>query len=137
MEECTGFARNETAMRDKWISKALKIHRLTLEKAEEKANVATAKRLALKVSEVEEEDKIDDDSYQGSDNDNDSDNDNEFDRNSNKEEKSFSGGFSLEQCMVAVRLKAKEREEAANNRQPETMPDGPDGWCFTVLFFIV
>ena len=131
MEECTGFARNETAMRDKWISKALKIHRLTLEKAEEKANVATAKRLALKVSEVEEEDKIDDDSYQGSDN------DNEFDRNSNKEEKSFSGGFSLEQCMVAVRLKAKEREEAANNRQPETMPDGPDGWCFTVLFFIV
>lgn len=34
-------------------------------------------------------------------------------------EKKFSGGFSLEQCVAAVREKAREREEAAQNRMPD------------------
>ena len=142
IEECKGSARDEAAMRDKWITQALKVHRINLEKAEEKSNVVISKRAALKAQEEIDGKKIE--CYKDENNDGDSDDDNDSNddnkdgeendnRDSVKKEKYFSGGFSIEQCMVAVRLKAKEREEAANNRQPEIVRDGQDGTCYLML----
>ena len=75
-------------------------------------------------SDSDDDNDSNDDNKDGEENDN---------RDSVKKEKHFSGGFSIEQCMVAVRLKAKEREEAANNRQPEIVHDGQDGTCYLML----
>ena len=134
VEECKGSARDETAMRDKWISQALKVHRMTLEKAEEKSNILVSKKVALKVQE-ELDGRKEECNDENGDSDSDDDNvDKDGEKNDNgnnvKNEKHFSGGFSIEQCMVAVRLKAKEREEAANNRQPEIIRHGQDGTCY-------
>ena len=130
-------------MQSKWISQALKIHRGTLEKAQEKSlekinAIELKKKLLLQQQEENGEEDGDDDS--GSDDD-ENENDSE-DGNSNgngnggegknsNEKKKYTGGFSVEQCMIAVRLKAKEREEAANNRVPvQDKTDGSGGAFF-------
>ena len=127
-------------MQSKWISQALKIHRGTLEKAQEK-NIEKINAIELKkkllLQQQQEEDEDEDSNSEDDDQDDNESEDGNGNSNgegggeNNNEKKKYTGGFSVEQCMIAVRLKAKEREEAANNRLPVT--DKTDGSGGTFL----
>lgn len=144
IEQGKASARDEEAMKAKWISQCLKLHRGELERKEEKNVLAKAKKDLYdnRNNNNDDDDDNDNDSDSGED---DNDNDggsreddgstvngtnksNEKDTIKEKEgEKKFSGGFSLEQCVAAVRLKAKEREEAAQHRIPPAIEGTKEG----------
>ena len=135
--EGKAVSRDEAAMRSKWISQALKLHRQSLELQEEKVTMANMKKIAInneKNSVVMVDEGDDDD-----ENDDDDDDEGEGEDNEEQEVKKFSGGFSMEQCVAAVRLKAREREEAAQGRQPvgvsTVTSDGQDGTFHFYLIF--
>jgi hypothetical protein len=120
VNEGRATARDEASMRAKWISQALRLHRERLERLEEKSNVATSKRAAaeeLRQTRYNEENE--EGSDEGENGDNESEDEEEETDQTNEVPKKFGGGFSMEQCMAAVRVKAREREEAANSRFPE------------------
>ena len=134
IEEGQAAARDEEAMKAKWIARCLSFHREKLEKAEGKSKAsADSTRTAETSSGTDTRtDRNDDQEGNGEgegEGDGDgigSDEDGEgVESGEDPEvaerpaEKKFSGGFSLEQCVAAVRLKAREREEAAQNRNPE------------------
>ena len=166
VEEGKAAARDEDAMKAKWISQCLKIHRGQLERMEEKNVLAKAKKDLhdRKYDNKNNEDEDDSGSGSGEDgeeNDGGSGEDNgnqlngthrsngneggkEKDKEKEKEkenDKKFSGGFSLEQCVAAVRLKAKEREEAAQHRVPAAVVGTKEGdydmmhYQFSILDF--
>ena len=148
VEQGKAAARDEEAMKAKWISQCLKLHRGELERKEEKNVLAKAKK-----DLYDNRNNNDDDEDEGND-ENDSEED-EYDNNGGIREdnrstangttkssekdkekviekekegdKKFSGGFSLEQCVAAVRLKAKEREEAAQHRVPPAVEGTKEG----------
>jgi hypothetical protein len=135
LDEGRASARDEEAMKAKWIARCLSLHREKLEKAEGKTGAAGATRV---VHDQNSEgtnartDKNGDVAGEGegegqeecgesvSDDEEGGDASGEEPEVPEQVEKKFSGGFSLEQCVAAVRLKAREREEAAQNRNPES-----------------
>ena len=148
VEQGKAAARDEEAMKAKWISQCLKLHRGELEKKEEKNVLAKAKK-DLYDNRNNNNDN-DDDNNDENENESDSGEDEndidgvsreddestvngtkksyEKDKEKEKEgDKKFSGGFSLEQCVAAVRLKAKEREEAAQHRIPPAVEGTKEG----------
>ena len=152
VEEGKAAARDEEAMKAKWISQCLKLHRGQLERIEEKNILLKAKK-DLHDKKYDNGDGGDDsedgsgedgeDGDGGSGDDSGSpvngtlrgskkDKDIENEKEKEKEgEKKFSGGFSLEQCVAAVRLKAREREEAAQHRIPPAIEGTREGEKFT------
>jgi hypothetical protein len=145
VEEGKAAARDEEAMKAKWISQCLKLHRGQLERIEEK-NVLLKAKKELHDRKYDNGNGGDDgdDSEDGSEEDGEGDDGGSGDddestvngtlRNSQKDkekekegEKKFSGGFSLEQCVAAVRLKAREREEAAQHRIPPAVEGTREG----------
>lgn len=152
VEEGKAAARDEEAMKAKWISQCLKLHRGQLERIEEK-NVLLKAKKDLHDRKYDNgdgggdgddsedgsgEDGEDGDRGSGDDNGSpvtgtlrNSEKDKEKDKEKEKEgEKKFSGGFSLEQCVAAVRLKAREREEAAQHRIPPAVEGTREGEKF-------
>ena len=141
VEEGKAAARDEDAMKAKWISQCLKLHRGQLERTEEKNILAKAKKVLhdSKYDDREVDDNKNDSGDDSEDNDGGSGDDNGSSlngrqmRNGNQRDKDkesdkkFSGGFSLEQCVAAVRLKAKEREEAAQHRIPASVEGTKEG----------
>jgi hypothetical protein len=131
LDEGRATARDEEAMKAKWIARCLSLHREKLEKAEGKAGAAGTRR----VEQGQDSNGTDTRTYRNGDGEgegeegggeSDSDDEDGGDASGDESEapeqaeKKFSGGFSLEQCVAAVRLKAREREEAAQNRNPES-----------------
>lgn len=146
VEQGKAAARDEEAMKAKWISQCLKIHRGELERKEEKNVLAKAKKDLYDnrnnndgdEDKGNDEDDSEEDEYynDGSSREDDGSTvngtitSNEKDKDNVKEkegDKKFSGGFSLEQCVAAVRLKAKEREEAAQHRVPPAIEGTKEG----------
>lgn len=133
LEEGRATARDEDAMKSKWVARCLSLHREKLEKAEGKASTAGARRVTQDQTSIgsragegegdgegEGEGERDGEGGEsGSDEDGGGDASEEGSEVPEQAEKKFSGGFSLEQCVAAVRLKAREREEASQNRNPE------------------
>jgi hypothetical protein len=157
VEEGKAAARDEEAMKAKWISQCLKLHRGQLEKIEEK-NVLLKAKKDLHDRKYDDGSNGNDGDYSedgsgedGEDGDGGSGDDSgspvngtlrnsEKDKDKEKEkegEKKFSGGFSLEQCVAAVRLKAREREEAAQHRIPPAIEGTREGEKFTSHLHII
>jgi hypothetical protein len=164
VEEGKAAARDEDAMKAKWISQCLKLHRGQLERIEEKYVLLKAKKDLHdrkydngdggdESEDGSGEDGEDGDGGSGDDSGSpvngtlrSSDRDKEKEKEKEKEsEKKFSGGFSLEQCVAAVRLKAREREEAAQHRIPPAVEGTREGekvtshhtWLLSVLFLFL
>ena len=131
LEEGRATARDEDAMKSKWVARCLSLHREKLEKAEGKASAAGARRVTQDQTSIGtragegdgegegEEERDGEGGESDSDEDGGADASEEGSEIPEQAEKKFSGGFSLEQCVAAVRLKAREREEASQNRNPE------------------
>lgn len=150
VEEGKAAARDEEAMKAKWISQCLKLHRGQLERIEERNVLLKAKKdlhdrkgdNGSNGDDSEDGSGKDSDDYDGGSGDDNgslvngrlrgSDKDKDKDKGKEKEdEKKFSGGFSLEQCVAAVRLKAREREEAAQHRIPPAIEGTREGEFLT------
>ena len=119
VERGQGYARDEESMKSKWVAECLKLFKDSQGGSQNKQSVSSTSN-TLKEENGSRKGAVSDAVGSGDD---DLEGDDSGDgRESVKvevAEKKFSGGFSLEQCVAAVREKAREREEAAQNRMPD------------------